>query len=107
MKRNSRISQRHSPTPWFYDQVTREVSDSSGRRVASIEPRERPKARSEMMTRSNGLLAAAAPELLDTCEMCLEDARAALSGEWEPDHDGFQAQINFLERAIQKARQQR
>lgn len=52
---------------------------------------------------SNARLMAAAPDLLDACRTVLEDARAALAGEWDPSPDGFRAQAAILERVIAQA----
>jgi hypothetical protein len=56
---------------------------------------------------ANGRLIAAAPQLLAACETALEDARMALSDEWDRSDGGFEAQIEMLERVIRLARQGR
>ena len=52
---------------------------------------------------ANARLIAAAPKLLERCRMSLWDARAALSGEWEPCEEGWQAIIKDLEIVIAEA----
>lgn len=53
--------------------------------------------------RANAKLIAAAPALLEACKTALEDARMALRGQWNRGDDGFQAQIESLERVIAEA----
>ena len=42
-------------------------------------------------------------ELLTACKMCLQDAKDALSGDWEPTNEGWESIIEHLTRVIQKA----
>ncbi|UOF79198.1 hypothetical protein [Caudoviricetes sp.] len=49
-------------------------------------------------------LIAAAPDLLAACQSAYEDCIMAISGEWEPDRDGFMATARILRAAIEKAK---
>jgi hypothetical protein len=51
----------------------------------------------------NARLIAATPELLQTCEMSLQDAKDALSGDWQPTKEGWESIIEHLSRVIAKA----
>jgi hypothetical protein len=51
----------------------------------------------------NARLIAAAPELLEACEMSLQDAKDALSGDWQPTKEGWGSIIEHLNRVIAKA----
>ena len=53
--------------------------------------------------KANARLIAAAPDLLEACQMGLQDAKDALSGEWEPSAKGWIATIDHLTRVIGKA----
>ena len=52
---------------------------------------------------ANARLIAAAPDLLEACQGCLQDAEDALSGDWEPSQEGWRATIDHLTRVIGKA----
>lgn len=71
-------------------------SDSQGSRIAEVHD-------GHKAWQANAKLLAAAPELLEACKSCLEDAEAALSGEWDRSDDGFRAQVSLLRRAIGNA----
>jgi hypothetical protein len=53
--------------------------------------------------RANARLIAAAPELLDACKMNLQDAKDALTGEWQPTPEGWKSIIDHLTMVIDKA----
>ena len=53
--------------------------------------------------KANARLISAAPDLLQACQGCLQDAEDALSGDWEPSQEGWRATIDHLTRVIGKA----
>ena len=53
--------------------------------------------------KANARLIAAAPDLLEACQGCLQDAEDALSGDWEPSDDGWKSIIDHLTSVIGKA----
>lgn len=52
---------------------------------------------------ANARLIIAAPAMLEACRTALENAYMALRGEWNRGDEGFQAQIETLEKVIAEA----
>lgn len=89
--------------PWrmdFYDDYI-VIYGSDNTRILDIYAA--PSVDEDAEARANAHLIIAAPELLERCRMSLQDARDALSGDWEPTAEGWQATIENLEAVIAKA----
>jgi len=101
-------SSAHTPGPWDVQKAWRDRTEPSnhwvyadGLFIAEVDG-ERPEAL------ANARLIAAAPELLAACKTALEDARRAITGEWDIGStdcpaDGFRCQAEYLEQVIAAA----
>lgn len=99
-------AQAHTPGPWYVRAVESSTVNwiielEDGSVLASVG--EGVNEGAPEQAESNARLIAAAPDLLEACEIQLENWRMLKSGEWHGSNKGIQAAIDHLERVITQA----
>ena len=104
-REGERAKAQHTPGPWRHDTTWNLILGPNNEEIAAVHPAQGPGKRVKPeIALANARLIAAAPELYDACRLAVVSMKDPLDGNSPGWMDDMRADLDFIEKAIAKAR---